>query len=292
MAEIRHAAVFGPRPRAGLGLKPRHCAEVMSTRPEIGFFEVHAENYMGAGGTRHRDLALVRDHYPISLHGVGLSIGGEADLDPAHLERIRALCHRYDPIWFSEHLAWSASGGIFLNDLLPIPYDDMTLRRVVRHVDQVQHTLRRTILVENPATYLGFATNAIPEVQFIAELARRTDCGLLLDVNNVHVCSVNHEFDAHAYIDAFPLHKVEEVHLAGFATTAEAGSACLLIDTHDRCIDPAVWALYRYALERMGPRPTLVEWDNEIPTFAELAREARKADRLMLRVASQGRRSA
>jgi len=277
---------LAPRPRAGLGLKPQHCATVLDSLPDVGFFEVHAENYMGAGGPRHRDLARVRERYPLSLHGVGLSIGGTEALDEAHLERIRALCARYQPVWFSEHIAWSRRGATFFNDLLPVPYDARTLATVVRHVDRVQEVLRRRILVENPATYLAYAASEMPEAEFLAELTRRSGCGLLLDVANVHVAATNHGYDPRAYIDALPADRIEEIHLAGFAPASDGRKPRLLIDAHDRPVDAAVWALYRHALARHGARPSLVEWDNDVPPFPRLAREAYLADRILAEAAA------
>lgn len=200
--------------RAGLGLKPAHFGEILATLPALGFFEVHAENYMVPGGPFHHALTRIREHYPLSLHGVGLSIGGIGPLDGAHLERLAALVRRYEPQSFSEHLAWSSHGGVFLNDLLPLPYTGETLRRVCEHVDAVQEHIGRRMLLENPATYVEFAASTWAEGDFIAEVVRRTGCGLLLDVNNLYVSGVNHGRDALACLDALPLDAVGEIHLA------------------------------------------------------------------------------
>ncbi|QAY84561.1 MNIO family bufferin maturase [Pseudomonas arsenicoxydans] len=272
---------FGLPPRAGLGLKTEHFREVLGSQPDIGFFEVHAENYMVAGGPFHHYLGLIREQYPLSLHGVGLSIGAEGPLDTQHLQRLARLIERYQPHAFSEHLAWSSHGPVFLNDLLPLAYDTPTLNRVCEHIDQVQTTLKRPMLLENPATYLAFERSTIDEADFIREVINRTDCGLLLDVNNVYVSSINHQRDPLAYIDALPLHAVREIHLAGFAEDTDSLGDRLLIDDHGAPIDNAVWALYRQVLERVGPVATLIERDNQLPAFNVLHAEARQADRLL-----------
>ena len=271
----------GLPPRSGLGLKTEHFREVLGTQPDIGFFEVHAENYMVAGGSFHHFLGLIREQYPLSLHGVGLSIGAEGPLDLQHLQRLAALIERYQPQSFSEHLAWSSHGPVFLNDLLPLAYDNATLNRVCEHIDQVQTTLKRPMLLENPATYLAFTRSTIDEAEFISEVIRRTGCGLLLDVNNVYVSSINHQRDPVAYIDALPLHAVGEIHLAGFAEDTDSLGDRLLIDDHGAPIDNAVWALYVQALERVGPMATLIERDNQLPAFSVLHAEARQADELL-----------
>ena len=267
--------------RAGVGLKPQHFRDVLETLPDIGFFEVHAENYMVDGGPFHHFLGRIRAHYPLSLHGVGLSIGGEGALDEAHLDRLAALIARYEPASFSEHLAWSSHGDVFLNDLLPLPYDPVTLGRVCHHIDRVQERLQRRILIENPATYLEFAASTMDEGQFLRELLNRTGCGLLLDVNNVHVSSVNHGRDAWAFIDALPLSAVGEIHLAGFARDHDAAGAPLLIDNHGAPVDDAVWALYERVITRIGPVATLLERDNAVPTLSLLLAEAQRAEDMM-----------
>lgn len=267
--------------RAGLGLKTEHLREVLSERPDIGFFEVHAENYMVDGGPFHHYLGLIREQYPLSLHGVGLSIGAEGPLDLRHLQRLAALIERYQPQSFSEHLAWSSHGPVFLNDLLPLAYDRPTLDRVCEHIDQVQSTLRRPMLLENPATYLEFRRSSMDEAEFIREVLRRTGCGLLLDVNNVYVSCINHRRDPLAYIDALPLQSVGEIHLAGFAEDTDSLGDRLLIDDHGAPIDNAVWALYLRLLDRIGPTATLIERDNQVPAFSVLHAEARQAEQLL-----------
>lgn len=267
--------------RAGVGLKPQHFRDVLDTRPDIGFFEVHAENYMVDGGPFHHHLGRIREHYPLSLHGVGLSIGGEGPLDEAHLDRLAALCTRYEPASFSEHLAWSSHGEVFLNDLLPLPYDRATLDRVCEHVDRVQTRLRRRLLLENPSTYLEFEASTMSETAFLREVLRRTGCGLLLDVNNVHVSCTNHGRDALAWLNEMPLDGVGEVHLAGFARDHDACGAALLIDSHGTPVDDAVWALYAQVLDRLGGAPTLLERDHDVPALTTLLAEAGRAEILM-----------
>lgn len=267
--------------RAGLGLKPEHYETILATRPDVGFFEVHAENYMGAGGPPHRYLEAVADLYPLSLHGVGLSIGAARDLDKAHLKRLRNLVDRYRPQSFSEHLAWSTHETGFLNDLLPLPYTPETLSRVADHVDETQQWLGRPLLLENPSTYILFAESSINEVDFLAEISRRTGCGLLLDVNNVMVSAVNHGLDPVAYIHRFPLDRVGEIHLAGYDETVDGAGDRLLIDAHGSAVSTDVVDLYRQTLTRSGPLPTLIEWDNDVPDFATLHAEAARADTML-----------
>ncbi|MBJ2210243.1 DUF692 domain-containing protein [Pseudomonas carnis] len=282
---VSPAQVPGLPYRAGLGLKTEHFSEVLETRPDIGFFEVHAENYMVAGGPFHHYLGLIRAQYPLSLHGVGLSIGGEAPLDREHLARLATLIERYQPQSFSEHLAWSSHGPVFLNDLLPLAYDACTLERVCEHVDQVQSTLKRPMLLENPSTYLQFQRSTLDETDFISQIVRRTGCGLLLDVNNVYVSCINHQRDPLTYIDALPLHAVGEIHLAGFAEDTDSLGDRLLIDDHGAPIDNAVWQLYAQVLARTGAVATLIERDNQVPAFSVLQKEARQAEWYLSQVA-------
>ncbi len=270
--------------RAGAGLKAEHVAEILETRPEVGFFEVHAENYMGAGGVPHRQLEAIRCDYPVSLHGVGLSIGGEGQLDRDHLERLQALNTRYEPGLFSEHLAWSTHDTTYYNDLLPVPYDEMTLQRVCDHIDEVQEVMGRRMLLENPSTYVAFEQSTMSELDFLREITRRTGCGLLLDVNNVHVSCVNHQRSAEDYVAAFPMDAVGELHLGGHAPDTDDEGRPLLIDAHDREVDEAVWALYEQVLRRSGPLPTLIEWDNDVPAWSVLMAEAQEADGILDRV--------
>lgn len=278
----RPASLDGLPRRAGLGLKPAHFRALLEERPDLGFLEVHAENYMVDGGPFHHFLGRIREHYPLSLHGVGLSIGAEGPLDEAHLDRLATLIDRYQPASFSEHLAWSSHGEVFFNDLLPLAYDDATLQRVCDHIDRVQNRLARPMLLENPATYVEFAASTMSETAFISEVLRRTGCGLLLDVNNVYVSCVNHDRDAWSYIEALPLDAVGEIHLAGFARDLDAAGAPLLIDSHGAPVDAAVWALYARVIAQLGAVPTLLERDNDVPALPVLLAEAQRAEALLV----------
>lgn len=263
---------------AGIGFKAAHFDDLVEGRHRPAFLEIHAENYMGAGGLPHYQLTRLRELYPLSLHGVGLSIGGEDPLDRAHLTRLRHLVDRYQPHSFSEHLAWSSHGTNFYNDLLPIAYEPATLRRVCDHIDAVQDALKMRMLLENPSTYVAFASSSMDEITFLGEIAARTGCGLLLDVNNVQVSSINHARDPFRYIDAFPMERVGEIHLGGHAEETDEVGGRLLIDSHDRLVDPEVWALFARALHHLGPVPTLIEWDNDVPALDTLMSEAERAD--------------
>lgn len=279
-------------PRGGVGLKAEHYRAIVETRPNIGFFEVHAENYMGSGGPPHRYLSSIREEYPLSLHGVGLSIGADRPLDKDHLHRLKQLIEHYAPGLFSEHLAWSSHDTGFLNDLLPVPYTSETLARVCEHIDQIQEFLSRQMLLENPSTYLAFTESTYSEIDFIAEVVRRTGCGLLLDINNVHVASTNQQWDPIAYIDAYPLGHVQEIHLAGYKREADDKGRPLLIDTHNRPVDEIVWDLFAHAVERIGAVPTLIEWDADVPAWPTLQQEAERAEAIMLAIQSGTKRHA
>lgn len=270
-----------PLPDApGLGFKPEHFSDILRLSPALGFFEVHAENYMGEGGPPHRMLGRLRQDYALSLHGVGLSIGGPGRLDRDHLARLKGLVERYAPESFSEHLAWSSHGGDYLNDLLPLPYTVETLRSVCDHVDEVQAVLGRRMLLENPSTYVLFEQSTLEETEFLAEVVRRTGCGLLLDVNNVFVSATNHRMDPRAYLSAFPVAAVGEIHLGGHAEEM-LPSGPLLIDDHARPVADPVWTLFAEALALTGPQPVLIEWDNDVPEFPVLLAEAERAARVM-----------
>lgn len=262
-----------PLASAGVGLKAQHYRDILETRPSVGFFEIHAENYMGAGGPPHRYLTAIRALYPLTLHGVGLSIGGERPLDGAHLQRLKQLIDRYDPWFFSEHLAWSSHDRGYLSDLLPLPYTGEALARIVDHIDQVQTVLGRAILLENPARYLAFTETTEAEGAFIADIVKRTGCGLLLDVNNLYVSARNLGEGVEMALEAFPLQYVRQIHLAGHAPAADG----LLIDAHDRPVAAAVWALYAQVIDRIGPVPTLIEWDADVPSWQTLHAEAIRA---------------
>ena len=265
--------------RSGIGLRSAHVAEVLARRPAIGWLEVHAENYMG-GGPAIRALERLRGDCPISVHGVGLSLGSAGGLDPGHLERLAALVDRIQPTLVSEHLAWSTTGGAYLNHLLPLPYTEETLAVVCEHVDRAQHRLRRRLLVENPSSYARFEHSPIPEAEFATELARRSGCGLLCDVNNIYVSCRNLGDDPAAYLDRLDPTAVEEIHLAGHAVNHADGRP-ILIDDHGSRVTEDVWRLYARALERFGPVPTLVEWDTDLPPLAVLLEEAGIAGALL-----------
>jgi uncharacterized protein (UPF0276 family) len=268
---------------AGIGFKPEHFDEIVAAPQPLGFFEVHAENYMGAGGAPHAQLTTLRHNYALSIHGVGLSIGSMAPLDAAHLARVKALCDRYEPQSFSEHLAWSSHGGIFFNDLLPLPYTNETLARVSQHIDEVQATLGRQMLLENPSTYIAFDESEIPEAEFLAEIARRSGCGLLLDINNVFVQAKNHGADAREFLRRFPLDRVREIHLAGHDAQTDDAGGPLLIDAHGTPVAEPVWALYEETIARTGPVATLIEWDNDVPEWPVLLAEAQRAACVLVR---------
>lgn len=265
--------------RAGVGLRAPHLVEVMRTHPPVPWFEVHAENYMG-GGPAVRALAQLRQDYPISIHGVGLSLGSADGLDVRHLARLKRLVERLQPVLVSEHLAWSSAGGVYLNHLLPLAYTEEALAIVCRNVDHTQTVLGRRLLVENPSSYLRFAGAAIPEVEFLTAIAQRTGCGLLCDVNNIYVTSQNFDQNPIAYLDMLPVESVGEIHLAGH-TVNDADGLPVWIDDHGAPVSQAVWELFTLALRRFGPVPTLIEWDTNIPAFAVLVAEAHKADGLL-----------
>ena len=264
-------------PRAGIGLRAEHFVEFLATRPAVAFVEAHSENYFGRGGKPLHFLERVRRDYPLSLHGVGLSIGSADPLSEAYLARLSELVERLQPALVSDHLCWSSIGGVHANDLLPLPYTEEALAHVVQRVQQVQQRLGRTILLENVSSYVEFADAALPEWEFFADVARRSGCGLLLDVNNVFVSAHNHGFDARRYLDAVPVAAVQEMHLAGFiARDADGGS--MLIDTHSAPVADEVWTLYEHALRRFGAVPTLIEWDTDLPPLGGLLAQAAQAD--------------
>jgi uncharacterized protein len=276
--------------KAGIGLRFQHHEAVTESRPDIAWMEVHTENYMG-GGTPLRYLDAVRRDFPISLHGVGLSLGSAEGLDLAHLERIRRVAERIEPGLVSEHVAWSVVAGTYLADLLPLPMTEEALDVVCRHVDQTQNHLRRRILVENPSSYLTFAHATIPEWEFIVAVAQRTGCGILCDVNNIYVSAHNHGWDASIYLAALPPAAIGEIHLAGHAVRPLADGSTVRIDDHGSRVIDDVWTLYREALDRFGPVPTLIEWDTNVPPLEVLLGEAGHAGAL-LKAAKEARRAA
>ena len=268
-------------PRAGIGLRPEHYVDFVESRPPVGFIEAHSENYFGRGGKPLHYLMLARRDYPLSLHGVGLSIGSVDPLSEPHLQRLSELIDTLEPSLVSEHLCWSSVGGIYANDLLPLPYTEEALLHVVSRVQQVQERLRRNILLENVSSYLEYAQSAMPEWEFLCEVAKRSGCGILLDVNNIFVSAHNHGFDAMQYLHAIPRAAVQEIHLAGFTRNPIEEGVEILIDTHSAPVADAVWAVYGVALERFGPVPTLIEWDADLPPLSTLVAEAWKADSML-----------
>ena len=265
-----------PNWSTGIGLRSPHLAEIAATRPELGFLEVHAENYMAETAALDRLLELRRD-YPVSLHGVALSLGSAEELDRAHLGRFKALIGRIEPVLVSEHLAWSAIGGAYLNDLLPLPYNEESLDIFCSHVEEAQEAIGRRLLIENPSSYLRYRHSCIPEAEFLTEVARRTGCGILCDVNNIYVSARNFGFNPIAYLDALPIEATGEIHLAGHHTAEDVD---ILIDDHGSRVAQPVWELYAAALRRLGPVPTLIEWDTNLPSLEMLLDEARHAQEL------------
>lgn len=261
----------------GVGYKPQHFADLMDAPGPVAWIEVHAENYMGEGGRPHAQLQTLHEKFALSVHGVGLSIGGEGRLDPEHLQRLRRLVDRTRPASFSEHLAWSTHGAEFFNDLLPLPYTQATLERVGAHITELQEALGRQMLLENPSSYLAFAESTWDETDFLAELVKRTGCGLLLDVNNVFISATNLGYEPRAYIDAFPLAAVAEIHVGGHDEDSDDTGTPLLIDSHGKPVVDPVWTLLEYTLSQAGARPVLVEWDNDIPDWPALRAEAERA---------------
>lgn len=273
-------------PLPGVGYKPQHYSAILNDPAPVGWFEVHAENYMGDGGRPLAQLRALSERFPISVHGVGLSIGGPDRLDPEHLERLKKLVGWLNPASFSEHLAWSTHDSHFLNDLLPLPYTSATLARVCDHIDEVQEALGRKILLENPSSYLAFTESTLEETDFMQEVTRRTGCGLLLDVNNVFISATNLGYSPQDYIARFPLDAVGEIHLAGHDEDHDDHGAPLLIDSHGREVAEPVWALLDLVLDHAGARPLLIEWDNDVPDWPVLAAEAQRAEAALARVAA------
>lgn len=282
MLDASQMATLPARP--GVGYKAQHFSEILKNASPIKWLEIHAENYMGQGGRPLAQLRHLAERFPLSVHGVGLSIGAEGPLDPDHLRRLTDLCRWLKPASFSEHLAWSTHDGAFLNDLLPLPYTEATLARVTAHVSQVQDSVGLRMLLENPSTYLEFAESDMDEIDFLTEVAGRTGCGLLLDVNNVFVSCTNSQTDPNAYIDRFPLHLVGEIHLGGHDEDHDDQGAALLIDSHAHAVTDPVWALYARTIDRGGAKPTLIEWDNDVPDWLILAAEAARAAAVLDRV--------
>ena len=286
---IAQQIVFSADPipaQSGIGLRQAHVQAFIENTPDIAWVEVHTENYMGDGGPRNRALERIRRDFPLSCHGVGLSLGSADGLDDAHLARIRKVIDRFQPGLVSEHVSWSVAGGVYFNDLLPLPYTEEALAVICRNIDHAQEALGRQILVENPSSYIRFNESTMPEWEFMAEVPRRTGCGLLLDVNNIHVSAFNHDFDPEPYLDAIPLDRVQEIHVAGHSVR-QIDEETILIDDHGSPVTDAVWLLFKQALKRVGAVPTLVEWDTNVPELTVLLAEARKAQLVLDAVRGQ-----
>ena len=266
----------------GVGYKPQHFSQIMEAPGAVAWLEIHAENYMGDGGRPIAQLRHLAERFAFSVHGVGLSIGGEGSLDKEHLARLKHLVGWLKPASFSEHLAWSTHDSAFLNDLLPLPYTEATLSRVSDHIDEVQEVVGRRMLLENPSSYLAFEESTLAETEFLREVAARTGCGLLLDVNNVFISATNLGTDPISYIDAFALDLVGEIHLAGHDEDHDDHGKPLLIDSHGREVAEPVWALYDYVIRKGGARPSLIEWDNDVPDWPVLEAEAARAADIMV----------
>ncbi len=275
--------IFPTPLKAGAGFKPEHFADILQDQDGVGFFEVHAENLMGDGGAPHAAIAKLREDYPIFLHGVGMSLGGEMPLNRDHLKRFKHVADRFEPMVVSEHLAWSSHDTTYYNDLLPVPYTKPVLDRVISHIHQFQNELGRKMLLENPSTYVAFEQCDMSETDFLMEIVKQTGCGLLLDINNVYVSATNHKYSPEQYLAEFPLTHVREIHLAGHATEEDEAGAPLLIDAHDREVSNAVWSIYEKVIGKIGPVPTLIEWDNDVPAWSVLKNEATKADTILVR---------
>ena len=276
MLDATHPHILPPH--VGIGYKAQHYLDIIKNPGALSWLEIHAENYMGQGGRPIAQLRHLAEKFPISVHGVGLSIGGSGPLNIDHLQRLKSLIDWLNPASFSEHLAWSTHDNHFLNDLLPLPYTATTMERVANHIDQVQDTLCRQMLLENPSSYLSFSESDMDETEFLAQIVKRTGCGLLLDVNNVFVSAANLKTSPQAYIDAFPMHAVGELHLGGHDEDEDETGAPLLIDSHGKSIVDPVWALLDYTLARSGPKPLLIEWDNDVPDWNILSAELTRAD--------------
>lgn len=263
----------------GIGLRAPHYQDVLSQLPTVGFLEIHSENYFGAGGKPHAYLEQIAQHYPLSMHGVGLSLGSTDTINLEHLARLKELIDQYQPFLISEHLSWGSVSGSFLNDLLPLPYTQEALDVICGHIDTMQDTLGRQCLIENISSYLQFPESTYTEQAFIVEVARKTGCGILLDINNIYVSSKNHDFDAHQYITEIPAPLVKQYHLAGHVSNTFSDGQ-ILIDSHNQPVCEDVWHLYAFAVQHIGQRPCLIEWDSDLPPLTTLAQEAHRADEI------------
>ena len=261
---------------AGIGLRSFHFREILEEKPPVAWMETHPENYFGEGGAPLRFLEQIRSLYPLSFHGVGLSLGSSDPLNLTHLKKLKALFDRFEPVFISEHLSWSSVSGRFLNELLPLPYTPESLEQVCSKIDEIQDTLKRPLLIENITRYLTWRASTLPEGEFMAEVVQRTGCRILLDINNVSVNALNHRFDPLDYLKTIPAQAVQEIHLAGFDRFGT-----WVIDTHGQRVHQEVWELYRWVIDHFGPRPTLIEWDTNLPPLHVLVEEAEKAEKLL-----------
>lgn len=289
MANFEHQGI--PQ-SAGVGLKAQHYQNILDEKPQLGWFEVHPENYMGAGGPPHKYLTAIRELYPLSLHGVGMSLGSPVErLNGEHLARFKALVDRYEPGLISEHLAWSTHEGVFYNDLLPLPYTDETLNHVANHVSEMQDYMGRQVLIENPSTYLAYDNSPLAETDFLRQLAKKTGCGLLLDVNNIFVSANNQGYDPYDYLAAYPVEFVGEIHLGGHSAEMveedDKSISKLLIDDHASAVTDDVWGIYNKLISMIGAKPSLMEWDGDIPDWKTLYAEAQTADKFMAELKMQ-----
>ncbi|MEJ2766481.1 DUF692 domain-containing protein [Photobacterium sp. MCCC 1A19761] len=272
----------------GVGLRAPHLTEISDQQPAIGWLEIHSENYFNPTSPARQQLRQIAEHYPISCHGIGLSLGSADPLDRAHLSQLKQLVDEINPMAVSDHLSWSSINGQFFNDLLPLPYTEPALRHFCDKVGQVQDALGRQILIENPSSYLQFTHAEMPEWEFLHQVQQRSGCGLLLDLNNIYVSGFNHNFDCQTYLAALDAAAVKEIHLAGFTVKQlEAGE--IWIDTHSKPVSEPVWQLYRDWLRQHGPVPTLIEWDQDIPALPVLLAEADKAREILRQEAPYGR---
>jgi uncharacterized protein len=265
---------------AGIGLRGPHHTQVLAEKPPIAWLEAHSENFFATDSIAFDALTRIRNHYPLSLHGVGLSLGSAGGLNQRHLSKLGLVIERLEPSMVSEHLCWGAVGDYHLNDLLPLPYTEEALNHIVERIDEVQDYLGRQILIENVSSYLEFKDSSIPEWEFLSETAERSGCGILLDINNIYVSATNHGFSAEDYLEGIPSSKVGEIHLAGHSSQVFDDQK-ILVDTHDAPVCDDVWNLFQSALDRLGPRPTLIEWDAKLPSLETLLAEAKKAQTLM-----------
>lgn len=288
MAKAEHSETL-KKAKTGIGLRAFHTEQILSEKPAVGFLEAHAENYFRIGGIPFEQLMAARAHYPISLHGVGLSLGSAEGVSGEHLRKLAALVAQVQPVLVSEHISWSSADGKSVPDLLPLPMTKDALGSICANIAKGQDVLKRQILVENPSSYLAFSGREMTEPEFITEIIKRTGCGLLLDINNIHVSAHNMGGDARAYLDGIPKGAAQEIHLAGYHVN-NVGGREIFVDAHNHAVYDAVWDLYRLALDKFGDVATLIEWDSDLPALNVLLGEAKKADKI--RAEAKGKKNA